>query len=174
MDDFADFARWSILFAQNHSSWAAPIVFALSFCESFAFVSLLVPATVILVGVSGLIGASGIEFWSVWLAAALGAFAGDWLAYELALHFQDRIVHWWPLSRDPALVARGIAFFQRWGVLAVFVGRFFGPLRAALPIAAGVFRLPRLKFQLANLTLAIVWATGILVPGAVGVSWLVG
>ncbi len=169
-----DFARSIILFVQGHHSSAFPIVFVLAFCESFAFVSLFVPATVILFGVGGLIGASGIEFWPVWLAAALGAFAGDWLAYELALQFQDRIVHWWPLSRDPALVARGIAFFQRWGVLAVFMGRFFGPLRAAIPIAAGVCRLARLKFQLANLASALVWATGILAPGAVGVSWLVG
>jgi membrane protein DedA with SNARE-associated domain len=169
-----DFAQSSILFVQSHHEWAAAIVFVLSFCESFAFVSLFVPATVILFGVGGLIGASGIEFWPVWGAAALGAFAGDWLAYEIAVRFQNRIVQWWPLSRDPALVARGIAFFQRWGVLAVFVGRFFGPLRAVIPIAAGLCRLSRVKFQLANVTSAIVWATGILAPGAIGVSWLVG
>ena len=85
-----DFAGATIAFIQNHEAWAAPIVFALSFCKSFAFVSLVVPATVILFGVGGLIGASGIAFWSVWIAVVFGAFVGDWLAYELAMHFKDQ------------------------------------------------------------------------------------
>jgi membrane protein DedA with SNARE-associated domain len=60
-------AHATIAFLQSHAGWAAPVVFVLAFCESFAFVSLIVPATVILFGVGGLIGASGIEFWPVWL-----------------------------------------------------------------------------------------------------------
>jgi membrane protein DedA with SNARE-associated domain len=169
-----DLAQSTIAFVQSHSGWAAPIVLALAFCESFAFVSLIVPATVILFGVGGLIGASGIDFWPIWLAAVLGAVAGDWLAYDLVLRFEDKIVHLWPLSRDPSLVARGVVFFERWGALAVFVGRFFGPLRAAVPIAAGLCRMPWLKFQFANVVSAIVWATGILAPGAIGMRWLMG
>src|SRR5512143_2633875 len=123
---------------QGHSAWVAPVVFALAFCESFAFVSLLVPATVILFAVGGIIGLSGIEFWSIWMAAAIGAAAGDWLAYDLATRFKQQIVHVWPLSRHPALVSRGFTFFKRWGIVAVFLGRFLGPLRAIVPIAAGV------------------------------------
>ena len=34
--------------------------------------------------------ASGIAFWSVWIAVVFGAFVGDWLAYELAMHFKDQ------------------------------------------------------------------------------------
>jgi membrane protein DedA with SNARE-associated domain len=71
-------------------------------------------------------------------------------------------------------VVRGVAFFERWGALAVFVGRFFGPLRAAVPVAAGICRMPWFKFQLANVASAIVWATGVLAPGAIGVRWLMG
>ena len=65
-------------------------------------------------------------------------------------------------------------FFKRWGVLAVIVGRFFGPLRAAVPITAGLCGMPWLKFQIANVVSAIIWATGILAPGAVGMRWLMG
>jgi membrane protein DedA with SNARE-associated domain len=157
--------------ARSHSVWAAPVVFALAFCESFAFVSLLVPATVILFAIGGVIGLSGIEYWSIWMAAAAGATVGDWLAYDLAARFQNRIVHVWPLSRHPELVSRGFTFFRRWGVVAVFVGRFLGPLRAIVPIAAGVCGMGWMKFQLANATSAIVWATGILAPGIFGMRW---
>ena len=48
----------TIAFIQGHAGWGAPIVFALAFCESFAFVSLIVPATGILFGIGGLMGAT--------------------------------------------------------------------------------------------------------------------
>jgi membrane protein DedA with SNARE-associated domain len=166
--------RSTIAFMQEHGEWAALVVFALAFCESFAFISLIVPATAVLFGVSGLMGAAGLEYWSLWGAATLGAIAGDWLAYELAFRFKDRIIRAWPLSRHPALVARGARFFHRFGIIAVFCGRFFGPLRAIVPLVAGLHAMPRLKFQIANLGSAVVWATGILTPGFVGARWLLG
>ena len=67
-----------------------------------------------------------------------------------------------------------MGFFDRWGLIAVFCGRFFGPLRAIVPIAAGLHAMPWLKFQIANLASAVLWATGILSPGFVGMRWLMG
>jgi membrane protein DedA with SNARE-associated domain len=162
----------TIAFIQDHRAWGAPIVFGLAFCESFAFISLIVPATGILFGIGGLMAAASIELWSIWLAAAFGAIAGDWLAYDLAFRFKDRIIRVWPLSHHPELIARGVGFFQRWGTIAVFCGRFLGPLRAIVPIAAGLHAMPWWKFQAANLASAVLWATGILTPGFVGMRWL--
>jgi membrane protein DedA with SNARE-associated domain len=170
----ADVTQSVLEFVRNHAGWAPPVVFVLAFCESFGFVSLLVPATVILFGVGGLMGLSGVEFGAIWLAAAAGAVLGDWLAYELAYYFKDRIVRVWPLSRHPGLVRRGFDFFQRWGVLAVFIGRFFGPLRAVVPLVAGILGMRILPFQLANVSSAVVWATGILGPGYFGLHWWSG
>jgi membrane protein DedA with SNARE-associated domain len=137
---------------RNHSAWAVPVVFLLAFCESFAFVSLLVPATAILFGIGGLIGYTHSDFWSLWLAASMGAIAGDWLAYAIALRFKDSVTRVWPLSRDPGLLVRGMAFFKRWGTLTIFLGRFFGPLRAVVPIVARICDMPWLSFQMANLS----------------------
>jgi membrane protein DedA with SNARE-associated domain len=159
---------------RERESWAAPIVFVLAFFESFAFVSLIVPATVVLFGIGGLIGAATVGFWLPYLAAVAGAFMGDWLAYELALRYGSRVAAMWPLSRDPALLGRAFVLFEDWGVAFVFIGRFFGPLRAAVPLVAGFVAMPRIKFQVANLASALVWAAGILAPGAVGMRWIFG
>ena len=164
--------RSTIAFVHDHQAWGVPIVFVLAFCESFAFVSLLVPATGILLGVGGLIAAAELGFWPMWLAAALGAIVGDWLAYWLALYFKDRVLRTWPLAGNPDLVARGVAFFKKWGMLAVFIGRFFGPFRAVVPLIAGLNAMPWLNFQIANVASAAVWAAGILLPGFIGVRWL--
>ena len=125
-------------FVKEHESLAAPIVFVLAFGKSLAFVSLLLPATVILFGIGGLIGATGIAFWPIWLAATLGATLGDWLSYWLGYHYKYEIAGLWPLSRRPDLLPRGEAFFRRWGIAGIFFGRFFGPLRSAVPLVAGI------------------------------------
>lgn len=78
---FNDAITTTIDFVRVHEAWAIPIVFILAFGESLAFLSLLLPATVILLGLGALIGESGIPFWPIWAAAAAGAFFGDWVSY---------------------------------------------------------------------------------------------
>jgi len=160
-----DLVHATLEFIRVNQAWAAPAVFVLAFGESLAVISLLLPATAILFGLSGLLGASGIPFWPCWAAAAAGAILGDAVSYWFGWHFRDRLAHVWPLTRTPDLLPRGQRFFARWGWAGVFFGRFFGPLRAAVPLVAGSCAMPHLPFQLANVSSAIVWATGILAPG---------
>src|SRR5882757_7930640 len=122
------FVDGTINFIRTHEAWFAPLVLALAFGESLAFISLLLPATVILFAAGGLIGASGIGFWPIWGATALGAFFGDWVSYALARRYRQTISYVWPLSRRPELMEKGHAFFEKYGTLGIFFGRFFGPL----------------------------------------------
>jgi hypothetical protein len=41
----------TLQWVRDHEHWTVPLVFFLSFLESFAFVSLIVPATFILLGI---------------------------------------------------------------------------------------------------------------------------
>lgn len=161
-------------FVRDNHVWAAPIVGVLAFAESLAFLSLLVPAWGILVGVGVLVGLGSLEFWPVWVAGALGAALGDWLSYWLGVVFKDKVAHIWPLSRHPELLPRGEAFVRRFGVLAIVIGRFFGPLRASVPLVAGIFLMPWWHFQIANFASAFVWAAALLVPGTLGLKWFTG
>ncbi len=163
-----------LAYVKDHEAAAVPIVFLLAFGESFAFVSLLLPATVILWGVGALIGASGLSFWPIWAAAVIGAGLGDWISYWLGYHFHEQIARMWPLSRDPQLMPRVHALFEKWGAPGVFIGRFFGPLRAAVPLVAGAAQMPSLHFQIANWASAIVWGFTTLGPGAFGFKFLPG
>ena len=168
-----DAIRQSILaFVEAHGEWAPVIAGVLAFCESLAFLSLLVPATVILIGIGALIGASGIPFWPVVIAAAIGAALGDWLSYEVGRYFKDDAKGWWPMNRYPEQTLRAEDFLRRWGAGAVAIGRFFGPVRAVIPLIAGTFGVNRLPFQIANVLSAIVWAFVLLAPGAGLLSWL--
>ena len=163
--DFDTYLDPLIAFAHNNAAWAPPIVFALAFGESLAFISLLLPAWGVLVALGALIGPSGINFWPVWIAGSLGAALGDWLSYWIGLKLEYRVQHIWPLSRHPDLIPRGERFMKTWGVPGIFIGRFFGPLRASVPLIAGIFEMPFWRFQLANFSSAFVWAAVLLTLG---------
>jgi membrane protein DedA with SNARE-associated domain len=160
-------AQQLVEFVRLHEAWAAPIVFALAFGESLAFISLLIPAWAALVGIGVLIASGNLNFWPIWVAGAIGAALGDWLSYWVGVKLGPPVAHVWPLSRHPELLPKGEAFVKHWGVLAIFIGRFFGPLRASVPLVAGIFRMPWWPFQLANFSSAFVWAGVLLTLGDV-------
>ncbi len=168
------FTQTVIEFVRTHEAWAAPIVFLLAFGETLAFLSLLLPATVILLAIGGLIGASGIDFLPVWIAGVVGSILGYGISYFIGLYFKNDIEKIWPFSRYPDMITHGKTFFEKWGALGVFLGHFFGPLRAVVPVVAGMYAMPQIPFQVANILSAIVWATGMLAPGFFGIKYWMG
>jgi membrane protein DedA with SNARE-associated domain len=154
-------------FVRDHQAWAPPIVLLLAFGESLAFISLLIPAWGALVAIGALIGVSGISFWPLCLAGGIGAALGDWVSYWFGFKYKEQVAKIWPLSRYPEILPRGEAFVRKWGVPSIFIGRFFGPLRASVPLAAGIFEMPYWSFQIANWISAWVWAAALLLFGDV-------
>jgi hypothetical protein len=55
---------------------------------------------------------------------------GDWLSYWIGAKLEYTAQNVWPLSRHPELIPKGEAFMNKWGIAGIFIGRFFGPLRA--------------------------------------------
>jgi len=164
---FEEYVQPIVDFVKVYQIWAAPVVFALCFVESLAFVSLLVPAWGALVVIGTMIQAGGLNFWPIWIAGSIGAALGDWLSYWIGQKLEHTVQHIWPLSRHPDLIPKGEAFIRKWGALGIFIGRFSGPLRASVPLVAGIFEMPFWRFQIANFTSAFVWAAVLLLIGDV-------
>ncbi|WP_425909457.1 DedA family protein [Nitrobacter sp. TKz-YC02] len=158
-------ARGLVDFVRDHQVWAAAVVLVLAFGESLAFISLLVPAWGVLVAIGAMMGPGQINFWPVWVAGGVGAALGDWLSYWIGFTFKEQVASIWPLSRHPGLLPRGVALVEKWGVPSIYIGRFFGPLRATVPLAAGIFEMPSLRFQFANWTSALIWSAVLLLFG---------
>ncbi len=167
----AEYASVVVEFVKNHQSLAAPIVFALAFGESLAFLSLVLPASVILLGIGGVLGASGIPLVPVFVAAGAGSIIGYGISYYIGLYFKDSIHKIWPFTTHPDMIPRSKALFDRWGALGVFMGHFFGPVRAVIPVVAGMYQLSPLKFWTANIISSCLWAFGILAPGTLGLKF---
>jgi membrane protein DedA with SNARE-associated domain len=155
-----------------HADWAVPFAFVVAFCESLAFVSFLVPASIILIGLGALAVQGVVDPWAVGLGAVGGAVVGDAVSFWIGRAFKDRIAGVWPFSRQPELLVKGRAFFARYGGASVFIGRFFGPLRAVVPIVAGVMNMREVPFQIANVTSAFLWAPAWMMGGVVLTKFL--
>ena len=64
-------------------------------------------------------------------------------------------------------MARARLFFYRYGFASVLIGRFLGPIRSTIPTVAGVMGMAHGRFQLANVSSAILWMPLMLAPGYV-------
>jgi len=156
-------------FISTHSGWAVAIMFVTAFGESFAFVSLLFPGTSLLIAAGALMAAGSLPYFPILAGAVLGAVLGDTVSFWIGHRFGGGLARVWPFTRSPELLPSGIRFFARHGGKSVFIGRFFGPVRAVIPLAAGIMRMPRGRFWFANVTSAMVWAPMLLFAGdAVG------
>ena len=155
----------TLAFITAHSHWAAVIMFVTAFGESFAFLSLLFPGTTLLIAAGTLMSDGTLPYAPVLAGAVLGATLGDSVSYWLGRQLGGGIAALWPFSRNPEMLPAGMRFFARHGGKSVFIGRFFGPMRAVIPLAAGVLRMPRGLFWFANVTSALVWAPMLLFVG---------
>lgn len=172
MPEFHAYARDVIAFVEAHAHYAPYVAFLLAFCESLVIVSLFIPATFVLLGLSPLIAAGGAPLLPVWAATAAGAALGDSVSYWIGFRLKGSARQRWPLNRFAGGLARGERFFLRYGIWGVFFGRFSGPLRAIVPLIAGMFAMPPFQFQMVNITSAMLWALVILGPGAAAVKAL--
>jgi len=164
-----DIAQPILDFIKQHQSWAIAVMFVTGFIESSAFISLLFPGATLLVTAGALIKTGVLPHQPVVVGAILGAALGYWVSYSIGNNFGGGIARFWPFTRNLELLPSGIRFFERHGGKSVFIGRFYGPIRAIIPLAAGIMCMPRHRFWIANITSALVWAPMLLFAGdAVG------
>jgi membrane protein DedA with SNARE-associated domain len=141
-----------------------------------------VPGEITLIS-AALLSASGTgNPWLVGLAAATGAIVGDSIGYTIGRRggrpLLERVGRRFPKHFGPAHLAKAEKTFARWGVWAVFFGRFIALLRILAGPLAGALRVPYPRFLAANAAGGIVWSfgTALLVykVGAVVEGWMKG
>lgn len=97
-------------------------------------------------------------------AAVIGAVVGDSIGYSIGRRFGlplfDRLGRRFPKHFGPGHVALAERLFNRWGVRAVFLGRFIALLRIFAGPLAGALKMPYPRFLAANVTGGICWAGG--------------
>lgn len=152
-------------FIRTHQAWAGLVVGLIAFGESIVILGLIIPATALMLVIGGLVGSGLIDPVPALAGAVVGAVLGDIVSYAIGRWLGPSVVHRWPLRHYRERVARVRLFFRKYGFMAVFFGRFFGPLRCTVPLVAGMMGMEQRRFQAANVASAVIWAPMLLAPG---------
>ena len=141
-------------------------VFAFPFLEASVFLGFVFPGETALVLGGVLVSQGRLSLAGTIALAVVGAITGDAVGYAVGRRFgpglqSSRLGQLvgdsrWEASRD---------FLHRRGGPAVFVGRFTALLRALVPSAAGMARLPYRTFALWNALGGAIWAAGFVLAG---------
>ncbi|WP_030686276.1 DedA family protein [Streptomyces globisporus] len=112
--------------------------------------------------------------------ATAGAIVGDSIGYAIGRKGGRPLLAWlggkFPKHFSEANIGLAESSFQKWGMWAVFFGRFIALLRIFAGPLAGVLHMPYWKFLVANVLGGILWAGGttavIYSVGIVAEAWL--
>lgn len=140
------------------------------------------PGEIVLVSAALLSSRHELDVSPLWIAVAgsAGATVGDSIGYAIGRRFGHPLFEWlgrkFPRHFGPKHVAFAESVFTRWGVLAVFFGRFIALLRIFSGPLAGALKMHYPKFLAANALGGITWASGttfaVYYLGVVAETWL--
>lgn len=150
---------------EAHPQATGWLIFIIAWGESLLLVGILLPGAAILVALGTLVGLGALDFKLAWIAATLGAFAGDGLSFWIGHHYKLRLLKMWPMNKFPKQVEQGQTFFTKWGTLSVFIGRFVGLVRPIIPAIAGAMGMDEKKYIIISIVASILWAPFYLLPG---------
>ncbi|GAA4987392.1 DedA family protein [Kitasatospora paranensis] len=138
------------------------------------------PGEIALVTASLLAARGVVSPWWVAACAILGAVIGDSIGYAIGRRggrpLFDRLGRRFPRHFGPEHLETAERSFHRWGMWAVFFGRFIALLRIFAGPLAGALRMPYWKFLIANVLGGVAWAGGttllVYQVGKVAEQWL--
>ncbi|MFJ5723720.1 DedA family protein [Streptomyces sp. NPDC093149] len=139
------------------------------------------PGEIVLVSAALLsAGHDGINPWVLGACASAGAVIGDSIGYAIGRKggrpLLARLGGKFPKHFGVNQIAMAERSFQKWGMWAVFFGRFVALLRIFAGPLAGVLHMPYWRFLIANVLGGIVWAGGttavVYSVGVVAEAWL--
>jgi membrane protein DedA with SNARE-associated domain len=150
---------------QANPNWTGILILLFAFTESILLVGIIFPGAAFLVSLGALIGLGVLDFYSAWIWATIGAFLGDGISFWIGYKYKQNLLKMWPIYKFPDLIDKGQNFFQKYGGISVFIGRFVGPVRPIIPAIGGMMSMSVKKYIIISAVASILWAPFYLLPG---------
>lgn len=164
VDMFLHLDQHLTVMAARYGVWIYAILFAIIFAETGLVVMPILPGDSLLFAAGALAALPGgldIRILLVLLIAA--AILGDGVNYAVGRSIGPRIFHarttdtWWQALMNREHLVKAHAFFERYGGMAIIMGRFVPIVRTFVPFVAGAGTMTYSHFALCNVAGAIVW-----------------
>ena len=151
----------------GHAGWTLAVVFLAAFLEAVAVIGTFVPGSTAMFLAGAIAGTGSLNLGWLFVCALAGAIAGDGISYWLGHRYRGMIVQLWPFRTHPKILDAGKQYFAKHGARSVVFARFIAPVRAIVPVVAGMLGMPPTRFYLMNILSALLWAPAHILPGVV-------
>jgi len=165
MLNFSDFSMVPLIaFCHAHPYISNIVIFIIVAMET-TVIGAVLPGVIIMPAIGFLMGSNVIPVGNTLLCAFCGAITGDYVSYFLGAYFKKRIHNIWPFTKWPKLLDQGEKYFHAHGGKSIFISRFVMVVRTIIPVIAGMLKLPLVRFTVAAVPSAILWAICYMTPG---------
>lgn len=165
MSNIHQYFEHFIALLHQHPKLGLTTAFLASFLESLALIGTIIPGAVTMTAVGSMIGSGILPLGLTLYLVLAGALTGDLISYWLGYRFKNQLLKFWLFKRFPKIIITGEHFFHRHGGKSIIIGRFFGPVRSAIPLVAGMLKMGPFRFLFATLVAASLWSIAYTLPG---------
>ncbi len=149
----------------DYPLWSGAIIFLVAMLESIAIIGVVIPGVAIMFAIGTLSSNGTLDMLTTILWAAAGASIGDGLSFFLGKHYKEKIYTLSWFEKRPQVLSKGHDFFKKYGIFSLLIGRFVGPIRAVIPLVAGILNMPLRQYIPINIIASMLWAPAYLFPG---------
>jgi membrane-associated protein len=150
----------------DYGVWVYAILFLLIFCETGLVVLPFLPGDSLLFIAGAVAAPGGINPFILALVLIVAAVTGNTVNYWIGRYLGPRVFKWED-SRwfNRKALASTSAFYKKHGGKAVVISRFMPIIRTFIPFVAGIGAMDHLRFQMFNVSGAILWVGSLIAAG---------
>lgn len=143
-------------------TWGLLIIPVAAFLENSVILGFIFPGVTVIL-LSGFVArTTGENLYIIIALAVLGSFIGDNFDYFLGKH-GGRLLEEKPLYQKS--ISKVEPLLRKYGIFAIFIGRFSGWSRAWIALACGILKYPYWKFAPVSALSAIAWTSAWVIGG---------
>ncbi|MBB2486343.1 DedA family protein [Mitsuaria sp. WAJ17] len=153
-------------FVLAYGTWIYALLFLIIFVETGLVVMPFLPGDSLLFIVGAMCGAGMLDLETAMAVMVVAAVAGNQTNYTIGRFFGPRVFQW-ENSRffNRAAFDKAHDFYERYGGVALVIGRFMPFVRTFAPFVAGVAQMNRRKFTAYDVGGALLWVVGVTCVG---------
>ena len=142
----------------QYGPWVYGLLFAIIFIETGVVVMPFLPGDSLLFVAGAIAGVGALNYPLLMALLFIAAVLGDNLNYAIGKRVGPRVFSW-EKSRffNREAFDRTAAFYDRWGPMAIVIGRFMPFVRTFVPFVAGVAQMNWPRFMLWNVVGGAIW-----------------
>jgi membrane-associated protein len=150
---------------QQYGYWAYGLLFAIVFAETGLVVAPFLPGDSLLFIAGAYCATEHFNLWTLCIGLLIAAIAGNTVNYFIGRWIGHRIFSSKSRWIDQAALRKTHSFYEKHGGKTIVLARFLPIIRTFAPFVAGVSEMNFSRFQLFNVTGAVLWVFGLVIAG---------